>query len=218
VDTGAPTITLTLERNPSYQERGTPDNDSPYPGTLVQIPQGGQAPAGPQPRIEPVPVPAQPVQKTPTVPLPAPATKTPKIPPVKPIPVTPAPVATTPSAPAKPVVPSTPSPPSGAPRAPDFTVTGAPKEPAQLQPLPDRALTLSAWLDSHRQPTAANLNHWLYEHSFIVAGAKFGWWHGAAALQILIGVDQRAEKLWGVGKQAETTARAALAEVQARAK
>jgi len=218
VDTGAPTITLTLERNPSYQERGTPDNDSPYPGTLVQIPQGGQAPAGPQPRIEPVPVPAQPVQKTLTVPLPAPATKTPKIPPVKPIPVTPARVATTPSAPAKPVVPSTPSPPSGAPRAPDFTVTGAPKEPAQLQPLPDRALTLSAWLDSHRQPTAANLNHWLYEHSFIVAGAKFGWWHGAAALQILIGVDQRAEKLWGVGKQAETTARAALAEVQARAK
>ena len=227
VDTGAPAITLTLERNPSYQERGTPDNNSPYPGTLVRVAQGGQAPSGPQPRIEPVPlpVPVQPVQNPPTVQLPAPATTTPKNPPatpknppVTPVPVTPAPVATTPSAPATPAPPSTPSPPSGAPRPPDFTVPGAPKEPAQLQPLPDRALTLSAWLDSHRQPTAANLNHWLYEHSFIVAGAKFGWWHGAAALQILIGVDQRAEKLWGVGKQAETTARAALAEVQARAK
>ena len=219
VDTGAPTVTLTLQRDPTYGERGTPDNNSPYPGTAVQIVKGGQAPIGPKPRLEPVPVPApaQPIQKPPTVQPPVPVTTTPTTPPAT-VPVTPAPVTTTPSAPATPAVPSTPSIPSGSPRPPDFTAPGAPKEPAQLQPLPDRALALSAWLDAHRQPTAANLNHWLYEHAFIVAGAKFGWWHGAEALQILIGVDQRAEKLWGVGKQSETAARAALAEVQARKK
>ena len=81
-----------------------------------------------------------------------------------------------------------------------------------------RAQALAAWIEKHRQPTAANLNYWLYEHAYIVAGARFGWWHGAEALQILIGVDQRAEKLWGVGKQSELVARKALAEVQARAR
>lgn len=222
VDTGAPTVTLTLQRDPTYGEHGTPDNDSPYSGTPVQIVQSGQASLGPKVRLEPVPVPGPPqVTPTPTVqlPPPTPTPTTPKVTPTTPaatVPVTPqAPPATTPSAPATPPTPTTPP---GTPRPPDFTVPGAPKEPAQLQPLPDRALALSAWLDAHRQPTAANLNHWLYEHAFIVAGAKFGWWHGAQALQILIGVDQRAEKLWGVGKQSETAARAALAEVQARKK
>src|SRR5438874_11959486 len=32
VDTGAPTVALTLERNSSYAERGRPDNDAPYTG------------------------------------------------------------------------------------------------------------------------------------------------------------------------------------------
>jgi hypothetical protein len=84
------------------------------------------------------------------------------------------------------------------------------------QPLPDRAAALAAWLEQHREPTATNLNYWLYEHAYIVAGAKFGWWHGAEALQTLIAVDQRAEELWGVGKQSEQAARSALAEVAAR--
>ena len=38
LDTGAPTITLTLERNRAYAERGRPDNDAPYGGTAVLIP------------------------------------------------------------------------------------------------------------------------------------------------------------------------------------
>jgi beta-lactam-binding protein with PASTA domain len=38
VDTGAPTITLTLVRNRSYQERGTPDDKAPYGGTAVLLP------------------------------------------------------------------------------------------------------------------------------------------------------------------------------------
>ena len=89
-------------------------------------------------------------------------------------------------------------------------------EPAQTQPLPDRAQALASWLEEHREPNATNLNYWLYEHAYIVAGAKFGWWHGGEALQTLIAVDERAEVLWGVGKQSEEAARSALAEVAAR--
>ena len=47
-------------------------------------------------------------------------------------------------------------------------------------------------------------------------GAKFGWWHGADALQQLIKDDRRAEALWGIGAKSEQVARAALAEVEAR--
>jgi hypothetical protein len=71
-------------------------------------------------------------------------------------------------------------------------------------------------MEGHRQPNAANLNHWLYEHAYVVAGARFGWWHGTAALQELIEVDKRAEALWGVGSQSRTTALKALAEVRTR--
>lgn len=38
VDTGAPIVTLTLERNPAYAERGRPDNKAPYDGTAVLLP------------------------------------------------------------------------------------------------------------------------------------------------------------------------------------
>jgi hypothetical protein len=39
-DTGAPLVTLTLVRNPSYAERGTPDNRAPYRGTAVRVAKG----------------------------------------------------------------------------------------------------------------------------------------------------------------------------------
>jgi hypothetical protein len=38
LDTGAPLVTLTLARNASYVERGTPDNDAPYAGTSIRLP------------------------------------------------------------------------------------------------------------------------------------------------------------------------------------
>lgn len=38
VDTGAPIVTLTLSRNPSYAERGKPDDKAPYSGTAVLLP------------------------------------------------------------------------------------------------------------------------------------------------------------------------------------
>jgi hypothetical protein len=99
-----------------------------------------------------------------------------------------------------------------------FQVPGAPKEPLDEISLPARAQRLSAWLTPSRRPTAANERHWLYQHAWIVTGAKFGWWRGAAALRVLIGVDRRAESQWGVGYRSEAVARSALAAVEARAK
>jgi PASTA domain len=45
VDTGAPTITLTLARNKGFAERGGPDNTAPYGGTRVLLPGGSAAPS-----------------------------------------------------------------------------------------------------------------------------------------------------------------------------
>ena len=254
LDNGAPTITLTLSRNPQYIEKGTPENDAPYAGTPIQLP--ASVPTRPrtlvQPKLEPVPVPAAPSVQAPVT---TPVTSPPAEPTTTPMPTTipPAPAtlpttpATTPTAPTTPPTGSTPAPqaptqipttptpaarpapvttppptptaPSGStgPRAPDFTVPGAPKEPARSLSLPDRVDALGAWIEGHPEPSAANLNHWLYEHAFIVAGARFGWWHGTEALQALIAVDRRAEALWGVGSQSRETAEKALAEVRSRA-
>lgn len=41
LDTGAPTVTLTLARNKAYAELGTPSNAAPYSGTTVLIPADG---------------------------------------------------------------------------------------------------------------------------------------------------------------------------------
>jgi hypothetical protein len=97
-------------------------------------------------------------------------------------------------------------------------VPGAPKEPLDEIALPARARRLDAWLRSAHGPTAANMRHWLYQHAWIVAGARFGWWHGAEALRVLIRVDRRIESKWGIGYRSEAIARRALAAVEARAK
>jgi len=101
-------------------------------------------------------------------------------------------------------------------RPPAFHVAGAPKEPLREIALPVRARRLSAWLTPGRSLSRAHLHHWLYQHNWIVTGAKFGWWRGAAALRTLIRVDRRVESQWGVGYRSEAIARQALAEVEAR--
>ena len=171
-DTGAPTITVTLERT-SYPEQGEPEDVSPYFGTSVQ-------PIG--------------LPKTPAVPAPTPAVPAAK-------PATPAPKVA-----AKPTT-----------RTPDFTVAGAPTEPQKEMPLPQRAHLLSAFIVSHAK-SRANVRHFLYQHSWIVTGAKFGWWHGAEALRELIAADRAAQQRWGLGRKSEHVARAALAKVGARSK
>jgi hypothetical protein len=215
LDTGAPTVTLALARNPSYVERGTPENDASYAATAIRIP--ANVPTRPQaavePTLDPVPVPV-----SPSVPpnVAAPKQATPPVSPAVTIPVAPA----TPIQQAHPPKPAVkPTPAAKAPsrlRAPDFVVPGAPNEPAGSKSLPDRVVALAAWIESHRTPSPASLNHWLYEHAYIVAGARFGWWHGAEALQGLIAADRRAEALWAVGAQSRMTAEKALTEVRSR--
>jgi hypothetical protein len=174
-DTGAPTITVTLERG-AYPQKGEPEDVSPYYGTSV-VPIG-------LPKTTPAPA-ATPAP-TPAAPKPAPTAKTPK-------------------------------PAAATSRAPDFAVTGAPAEPQDELPLPQRAHLLSTFIASHKK-TPANVRRFLYQHSWIVTGAKFGWWHGAEALRELIAADQAAQKRWGIGRKSELVARAAFAEVEARSK
>jgi len=170
-DTGAPTITVTLERT-SYPEQGEPEDVSPYFGTSVQ--------------------PIVPVQTAPAA-APAPA---------------PAPAAKQAAGKAAAQPPA---------RTPDFVVDGAPTEPQKEMPLTQRAQLLSAFIASHGK-TRANVRYFLYQHSWIVTGAKFGWWHGAQALRELIAADRAAQKRWDLGRKSELVAGAALAEVEARSK
>lgn len=168
VDTGAPTITVKLERT-AYPEQGEPEDVSPYAGTSVK--QVGARPVAP--------IPVAPKAKTETK--------------AKPTAV----------APSK--------------RPPAFVLANAPKEPLKEMPLTERAHRLSAWIAASPK-TRANLKHFLYQHSWIVTGAEFGWWHGAEALRELIAADRLAQQRWGVGRKSELVARRALAEVEARMK
>jgi hypothetical protein len=102
-------------------------------------------------------------------------------------------------------------------RPPAFTVEGAPKEPLDEITLPARALRLEAWVVG-KPKTSRNVQHWLYQHAWIVTGAKFGWWHGAEALQTLIRIDQQVERRWEIGHKSEAVARATLAQVRRKAR
>ncbi len=171
-DTGAPTITVTLERS-VYPEKGEPEDVSPYMGTRVQ--RVGVKPA--------VPLPVEPKAAEKQAPVAA----------KKPV-----------AAPAE--------------RPPAFVVASAPNEPLKELPLPQRAQLLSTWIAAHPKPTTANVRHFLYQHTWIITGARFGWWHGAEALRELIAADRVAQQRWGIGKRSALVARRALAEVKARTK
>lgn len=216
VDTGAPTITLRLERNTKYAEDGIPENFSPFPGTRVVRP-GAAKPAVTKPA--PRPKTSRPAAKRPNAARSA-AKPKPKAarPAAQPKPKVTRPAAkpkTTPKA-AKPS--SKPHVKKAAARPVAFTVPGAPKEPLNEMPLPRRARLLQAWVKTHTRPTDANVAHWLYQHAWIVTGAKFGWWRGAEALRILIAVDRRVISNWGIGTRSLTTARTTLAEVEAKSR
>lgn len=196
IDTGAPTVSLTLARNSRYSEVGTPQDSAPYAGTAVRLPSGAAPSAKPKPSVKPkvsVPVKSKPASKPKPVAKPKPANK---------------PAAAAPSS------PSSSGSKSSLRRNPAFVAPGAPAEPQNEMPLPDRARLLNAWLDKHQDKTVANVDHFTYQHAWIVYGAKFGWWHGANALELLIKVDRRAESLWGTGPDGETAARDALAIVR----
>jgi hypothetical protein len=65
-------------------------------------------------------------------------------------------------------------------------------------------------------PTARFVDGWLYQHSWIVTGATFGWHDGDDALRILIGVDRSLQTRFGFGAKSERVARRALAYVENR--
>ena len=48
--------------------------------------------------------------------------------------------------------------------------------------------------------------------------AEFGWSRGSEALQLLIAVDRRASKIWGIGSKSESVARSALTHVAAKSR
>jgi hypothetical protein len=102
-------------------------------------------------------------------------------------------------------------------RPPAFVVAGAPTEPLKEIALTRRADLLSSWISTHPK-TKVNVRHYLYQHSWIVTGAAFGWWHGAEALRKLIAADRVVKQRWGIGKKSELVARKALANIEARTK
>ena len=204
VDTGAPTITLTLKRNGAYPQTGSAEDVSPYAGTVLQPADLAAAvgPANPAKISTPKTVTPAKTATTPATTATTPATTA----------TTPATTATTP---AKTTAKKS-TWPQNRPAA--FVVPGARKEPLDEMPLTNRAQLLGTWLAAHPKPTDANVSHWLYQNAWIVTGAKFGWWHGAQALTVLIGVDRRAEQLWGIGSKSALQAEGALSEVRARSK
>jgi PASTA domain len=188
VDNGAPTVVLRLLKNSSYGERGLPENDSPYPGTRA------------------VSLSEWREQHASTTGTTAAATTT--APAATTAPTTTAATTTNESPP--------PKPPKG--RKPDFVVQGAPAEPAGEMPLPARAKMLERRVRSAAKPTGRLVDFWLYQHAWIVTGARFGWHDGAEALRILIRVDKSLERRFGIGARSEAVARRALAYVEAKSK
>jgi hypothetical protein len=189
LDTGAPTVVLRLARG-TYAEHGRPVDSSSYLGTAVKLADLAAAT-----------VPAAPVKK----PAAKPVAKAAK-PAVKPKARPKAKPKRKPAAKAKPVA-----------RPPAFVVRGAPKEPLDEITLQARALGLESWLAS-RPKTPRNVQHWLYQHAWIVTGATFGWSHGAQALETLIRVDEQVHRQWGIGRKSEAVARATLAKVRREAR
>jgi hypothetical protein len=190
VDTGSPLIVLHLSHPAGAKQIGIPADSSPTAGTALKI--SGLAAAVPSASGHHSLASA----KT------APAVKKP-------------------AAKAKPAVKAKPA--KKAPahrwpqnRPPAFAVPGARREPLDEMPLTDRAKMLLRFIDRKPKPTDANVKYWLYQHAWIVAGARMGWWHGADALHTLLAVDRQVWDTWGIGEKSAAVARAALAEVDAR--
>ncbi len=135
---------------------------------------------------------------------------------VKPAKVKPAVHKTVKKAAPKKAAPKTPKAPSK--RPPAFAVAGARREPLDEMPLTARASMLLNWVAKHPNATDANVKYWLYQHAWIVTGARMGWWHGAEALDTLLAVDRRVESEWGVGAKSAAVAQQALTFANAHAK
>jgi hypothetical protein len=186
VDNGAPTVVLRLRRSGEYEERGVPENKSSYKGTKVVLLSEWEHTQTESPQVTTETQPA---------------------------------AATTTSAPASAPAPApAPKPAKGsaAYRKPDFVVPGAPREPADELPLPQRARALRDRAAALVKPSRRFVNHWLYQHAWVVTGARFGWKDGDEALRTLIQVDRSLHVRFGFGARSERVARRTLAYVESR--
>jgi hypothetical protein len=207
IDTGAPTISLSLSRNSAYVQKGEPENASRFDGTAIVLANAAGNPISvPKAKPRAAKKKATPKRKA--------APKRKQAPRKKQAP------APKPKARLKPKAkPKRVTKPKATDKRPSaFAVPGARPEPKDEMPLPDRARLLGVWLSSHRTPTDANVRHWLYQHAWVVEGARLGWWHGAEALETLARVDRRVQAHWGIGAKSEAAARAALTEVRAKSR
>lgn len=196
IDNGAPVVVLTLSRNTTYGESGLPENSAPYKGTRIVLVSDWAR--------DQIPTTSETTATTGTAPTTTETASTT----TEPAAATTEPAGTT----------TEPEQSGGDTRKPDFEVQGAPAEPADEMPLPDRARALQHRLAGPKKPAQRLINFWLYQHSWIVTGARFGWHNGAEALRILIKVDQSLERRFGFGARSEVVARRALAYVEAQAK
>jgi PASTA domain-containing protein len=191
IDNGAPIVVLGLARNTAYGESGLPENTASYKGTRIVLLSDwvGEQTRGTSSETT--------AETAPTTTAPAPTTA----------PTTTAPEPTT-TAEEEPEET----------RKPDFEVAGAPAEPADEITLPARARALQRRVGAAETSSRRLVSFWLYQHSWIVTGARFGWHDGAEALRILIQVDRSLERRFGYGAKSEAVARRALAYVEAQAK
>jgi PASTA domain len=196
IDNGAPVVVLSLTKNAAYGESGLPENTAPYKATRIILVSDW---AGDQIGTTSTRTTASTTTDT------APTTDT-------------TPTTTESSTTTEPSGTTTEPEPTAKTRKPDFEVAGAPAEPADEITLPARARALQHRLAGVGRPSRHLVNFWLYQHSWIVTGARFGWHDGAEALRILIKVDQSLERRFGFGAKSEVVARRALAYVEAQAK
>jgi hypothetical protein len=103
-------------------------------------------------------------------------------------------------------------------RESEFEVPGAPSEPMDEMPLVERARLLQERIAAHETPTPKLVKYWLYQHAWIVTGARFGWSGGADALRVLIAVDNDMQARWEIGARSEAVARATLAYVESKSR
>ena len=199
IDNGAPVVTLSLSRNTAYGESGLPENTAPYKGTrVVLVSEWAQDQIGTGTGTTG----ATSTETAPTT------TETVSTTTAETSGTTTEPSATT----------TEPEQPAEKTRKPDFEVPGAPAEPLDEMTLPARARALQHRLAGQDRPSKRMINFWLYQHSWIVTGARFGWHDGAEALRILIKIDQSLERRFEFGAKSEVVARRALAYVEAQAK
>jgi PASTA domain len=200
IDNGAPVVTLRLARSTQYAERGVPENSAPFSASKVVLAKDWRAQ---QEKQAPPAAEAAPAETAPATTTPAPT------PPAATTPTTTEPAAAAPA-------PAAPPAQDAAYRKADFAVDGAPREPADEMPLPARARALEERAAKLEKPTRRFVNFWLYQHTWIVTGARFGWKDGDVALKTLIRVDGSLQARFGFGRRSQTVARRALASVESR--